>query len=157
MVARPGGSGGLYRVAAFGVAFQVEFFRDADIDVLRVPCGERGPESIGRIGSVGIGHRPCEVSVVSIAAEFDPALRRPKRRRDYSWSETLSGRWGTWLSQSGLAENVIRGRINRACLRERQIQLELSEPDIQSILRQTNVMAQVVEPQVAVAQPSVCS
>src|ERR1022692_1726265 len=107
MIARPGRSRSLYRIPALGIAFQVEFLRHADIDIFRVPRCDRRPESVCRIGSVDNSYRPCEVSVVGIAAEFDAALRRPKDEGIVCGYKHRLTRGRRGLSHGRLAENVI--------------------------------------------------
>src|SRR5207253_1790530 len=128
--------GSLDGVAAFRVTLQIESLGKANVNIFRTTGG------VSRVAPVDHGHRPVKVSVVGRPAEFDAALRRAKN----NWIVCRCTRG----SEVGLAVNVIRRQINRFRLREGQIQLELSEPHVQRVLRQSDPMAQI-----AVFQPTV--
>src|SRR5215472_12909355 len=121
VVTRTGWTCRLDGISAFPVALQIELLRDANVNVLGTA------NDISRVISVDDGNGPIEVSVVGSSAEFNAALGRTE-------DHGIIGR-ARQNSDARFAVNVIRRQVDGLRLRERQIQLELSESYVQCIFR----------------------
>src|SRR5215472_2435299 len=136
VITRTGWARRLDGIATFPIALQIELLRDANVNVLGTA------DNISRIVPVDDGDRPIEIPVVGRASELDAALGRTKDH----WIV----RCARQACNGRLTVDVIRRQIDGLCLREWQIELELSEPYVQRILRQSDSVAQI-----AVLQPAV--
>src|SRR5215469_646173 len=136
VITRTGWPRRLDGIATFPIALQIELLRDANVNVLGTA------DNVSCIVAVDDGDRPIEIPVVGRASELNAALGRAKNH----WIV----RGARQACDGGLAVDVIGRQIDGLCLREGQIQLELSEPYVQRILGQSDSVAQV-----AVLQPAV--
>src|ERR1039457_2632591 len=167
VIAWPGWPGSLHRVAAFRVALQVEAVCQAGVNGFstRIGCkadaavrspGRRRHEHAGVVGLayaarvlIDDRHRIVVAAVHVSTAQLDTSCGARERELV---GNVLLPRQRVDRADVALAVNVVRAEIHAPGLTERQVELELTGPEMEGIRRKVQEAADVYEFQIAVAQ-----